>query len=308
MTQNEQTYFGQNPSEQTNFGQSQETQFDGTSIEEIKNSEKSQAWKIAVATALGLVGGSVATYAIVSGLGKDDNGNHQAIDIPGDDKKGNNDDNTNEVTEQKVDDDAAQAAAPRQTVVHNHVNHTHHHYHAAQASQQAHQEPAPEPADAVLPGYTIFDHDIYTLENGGQMDVAFGVTERGHYCVLYDTDLDGLANTFFEDKNDSGYFSPDEGINLSDNGIVLSMNHLPGDQIDIIVPDEPVIIEDVAVVVPVEDSTAFEGDAVVDDGTVADSALPDYTNDADLGQDNSMAQADDLATGDDFSNANEYMA
>ncbi|MBP5258297.1 MAG: hypothetical protein K6A98_05460 [Prevotella sp.] len=307
MTQNEQTYFGQNPSEQTNFGQSQETQFNGASIEEVKNSEKSQAWKVAVAAGLGLVGGASAAFGIptiIDHFKPEPEPQPEPVPVPepGDDEPAPGDE-----TETNVENDAAQTAAPRQTVVHNHVNHTHHHYHNTTGTQQ-HQEPAPEPTNEVLPKYTIFDHDIYTLENGGQMDVAFGVTENDHFCVLYDTDLDGLANTFFEDKNDSGYFSPDEGINLSDNGIVLSMNHLPGDQIDIIVPDEPVIIEDVAVVVPVEDSTAFEGDAVVDDGTVADSALPDYTNDADLGQDNSMAQADDLATGDDFSNANEYMA
>lgn len=160
----------------------------------------------------------------------------------------------------------------------------HHHYHNT--------TPAPEPES--LPEYFVYDHEVITLDNGSQVDVAIGYTENEHDCYILDTDMDGLANTFIEDKNDNGEFDANESIDLQQNDITLSMNHLPNDFSDI------ELAEEVTVVVPIDQPA--DGQEVVSIDTVEEEMLPDYTNDADL------AVNDDSIMANDITDVNEFMA
>lgn len=236
----------------------------------FKNSEKAQAWKTAVAAALGMTVGAGSVYAAEAIL------NDDQAPIPEPIEK-----------DEDVTVVENQPEAAGKTEIHNH-------YHNAPApNHDSHQEAH----HASLPGYVITEHEILTDANGSQAEVAYGFTDDGHLCAIYDNDMDGIANLFYEDTNDSGLFDPSEGINLADNDLVVSMNHLPNDYSDF--HAEGTVIEEYTVVVPVENTVLLEGQEVVDSETLADSNLPEYTNDTDL------AQSDDMSG---VSDVNEYMA
>lgn len=180
-------------------------------VNELKRKGMPQEWKTAMAAAVGFVGGGGVAYAIEN-LPKDGPEEPVQTDEP-------------EKPEVKV----VEVVEVEHKVIH--------HYEP---------EPKPEPEPTSLPGYIIVEEEIVTTANGGQMHVAYGVTEEGHLCMLVDEDMDGMADTFYVDTNDNGQIDDGklETISLTDNHIHVNMNYLPMAEIDDpLVVDDPVIPE-----------------------------------------------------------------
>lgn len=192
-------------------------------------SNKSQAWKVAVISAMGLaVGGGVAAATI---LPKDDDNVDEAEDA--------------KQEEQEKDVEIVQ-------------NHSH-------VTNNTTPKPAPVDNgddDVSLPDYIVYEQQVVTLTNGSQAEVAWGVTENGNDCVLIDDDMDGRANRFIEDTNSDGLIEKAETIDLADNDIAISMEHLPSLDITVVVPEENSNLE--AYVVDDDPNVNIDSDDIVD--------------------------------------------
>lgn len=189
-------------------------------------SNKSQAWKVAVVSALGItVGGGVAAAAILK------------PDTPIDQK-----------------DDEKQAEQEKDVEVVNNNSHV-----TSHTPRTGHVDKGDD--DVSVPEYIVYDQEVVTLPNGSQAEVAWGVTENGNDCVLIDDDMDGRANTFIEDTNNDGLVEKAETIDLADNDIAISMEHLPSLDITVVVPEDN---NDLAYVVDDDPNVNIDSDDVVD--------------------------------------------
>lgn len=214
--------------------------------------QKSQAWKVAVVSALGLTVGATGTYA--------------AIHPTHDEKE----------EEQNQKEDAISSTSKHTT--------------SKVASHTTDHDDSSHSVS--IPKYVVYDQETVILPNGSQAQVACGVTDRHTDCVLVDNDMDGKANLFFEDINHDGQIENCEITDLAKNDIAISMEHLPSVDIITIVESEPeqiayVVEEDPAVIVDGSDDVinaeinpekemsditdsyglASTGDMTTDDGT-----------------------------------------
>lgn len=190
-------------------------------------SNKSQAWKVAVVSALGLtIGGGAAAAAII----------------------GKKDDTINQEEEVKQEEQEKEVE-----VVASHAPTSH-----APKAEQADKGDE----EVSLPEYVVYEQEVVTLPNGSQAEVAWGITENGNDCVLIDDDMDGRANTFIEDTNNDGLVANAETVDLADNDIAISMEHLPSLDITIVVPEETENLE--AYVVDDDPSVNIDSDDVID--------------------------------------------
>lgn len=233
-----------------------------------KKSGKSQMWKNALATTLGLAVGGTATAAIIGG--KPD------PDMP--------------VEEPEKEEPKAEV----------------HHEAAPKARPAQHAEPTPEPQPAKeLPEYVIYEQGIITTANGSQQHVGFGITANGRDCMIVDNDLDGMADLFYEDVTGNLVFEEAEVTNLHTGNIHVSMNHLPG--IENSMADSNVTVDDNTYVVVADDNNVNIDRPENDDELIAvvdgDDTLPDYTDDtvtaAPDDNANMMADTPDVANIDD---------
>lgn len=191
-------------------------------------SNKSQVWKKAVLSTLGLATAGVAAAAIL---------HHDPEPEP-----------------IEPIDDPTKADADKDVVVvggNSHTGNSHGHSHISHHDD-----------DVSLPDYLVYNQEVVTLENGGQMEVAWGVTENGRDCVIIDDDMDGKANRFIEDINDDGLVENAETINLADNDIVVSMEHLPSLDVTVVVPDTT--DNDIAYVVDADPNVNIDADDQID--------------------------------------------
>lgn len=232
-----------------------------------KKSGKSQMWKNALATTLGLAVGGTATAAILSG--------EDTPVVPEEDPN-----------KDKPDTEVHHEAAPKARPVH----------HA--------DTPEPQPAKE-LPEYIIYEQGIITTANGSQQHVGFGITANGRDCMIVDNDLDGRADLFYEDVSGNLVFEEAEVTNLHTGNIHISMNHLPG--IEDSLADNNVPVDDNTFVVVADDTTVSIDKPENDDEMIAvvdgDDTLPDYTDDSMpmAAEDNSnmLAETPDVAPIDD---------
>ena len=141
-----------------------------------------------------------------------------------------------------------------------------------------------------IPAFAVLERETYTDEEGNDVEVAYGVTEGGHVCVVIDDGKTGVADLFWEDKNDDLDFQEEEVIPLAENGIEMNMADLidfseddeiaePEPGTDYVAETDVVIAEDDTEDVDAEDA---EDDTVgfaemVDDPVVVDE--PDAVSD-----------------------------
>ncbi len=141
-----------------------------------------------------------------------------------------------------------------------------------------------------IPAFAVLERETYTDEEGNDVEVAYGVTEGGHVCVVIDDGKTGVADLFWEDKNDDLDFQEEEVIPLAENGIEMNMADLidfseneeiaePEPGTDFVAETDVVIAEDDTEDVDAEDA---EDDTVgfaemVDDPVVVDE--PDAVSD-----------------------------
>lgn len=189
---------------------------------EASKSKKSQAWKVAVVSALGLTAGASSVYAY----------NHY--------KK----DDEPVVEEDKKEEEVT--IVPKASTEH-HASHT--------SAHAAKHESHDDDVQVALPKYFVYEQEIITQENGSQIEVAYGLTDKLHDCVLVDDDLDGKADRFIEDVNGDGVVETAETIDLAQSDIHVSMDNLP----------ELAYVEEVTVTT---DDTNLEAYVVDDDPNV----------------------------------------
>lgn len=195
-------------------------------------SNKSQAWKVAVVSALGLtIGGGVAAAAIL-------HPDQDPEPTPDEEKEQEQADKDVEVVNNVTPSNHSNNSHP-------HVNHDDHNDHD----------------DVALPDYLVYDQEVVTLENGSQIEVAWGVTENGRDCVIIDEDMDGKANSFIEDANGDGLVENAETIDLADNDITVSMEHLPSLDLTVVYTDTD---SDMAYVVDDDPNVNIDSDDQID--------------------------------------------
>lgn len=162
-----------------------------------KNLKKVQNLKVAVATALGLTAG---TGVVIAG-----------------DQLLNNEDMVAEPSVEKEEVAVAAKPKPQPETKHEEIGKVEIHI-----KIDGPNPPQPEK----IPAFAVLEREAYIDEEGNFVEIACGVTEGGHACVVIDEGMTGFADLFWEDENDDLDFQEEEFINLAENGIEMNMADL----------------------------------------------------------------------------------